>query len=174
MKDNYEVSEISLEDATLIIQKEHYLKQIYGLDYPWPGGLLHRCYGLFNKGDLVGAVQFCSYRKNERWHIPFHKQFYGCHTETCEGFYEIARLAVAPQDEHNITSWFLSRAIKLLNPKVVVTSSDAEFHEGKIYSAINFDYYGLQYDRDWYEPDKPFHVYLKIYDKNIQCEWEKT
>ena len=150
-----------------------YLLEIYGLDYPWPSGLFHHCYGLFNKGNLVGAVQFCSYLKNQEWHIPFHKQFFGCHTETCEGFYELARLAVEPQDEHNITSWFVSRAIKLLNPKVIVTVAE-EDKGGTIYKATNFDYYGLKYDRDYYELEKPFHVYLKIYDKNIECEWKKT
>ena len=124
-------------------------------------------------GKLVGASQFCSYRKNEHWHIPFHKEYFGCYTDTCEGFYELARLAVEPQDEHNITSWFLSRAIKLLNPKVLVTAAE-EDKGGTIYKATNFEYYGLKYDRDWYEPDKPFHTYLKIFDKSIQCEWKKT
>tara|TARA_B100000085_G_scaffold190807_1_gene174771 strand:+ start:713 stop:1234 length:522 start_codon:yes stop_codon:yes gene_type:complete len=173
MKEDYEVSEISLEDTALIIQNTNDKEDIYGLDYPWAGGLRHYCYGLFNKDKLVGAVQFCSYHKNQQWHIPFHQQHYGCHTETCEGFYELARLGVLPQDEHNITGWFLSRAMKLLNPKVVVTVAEEE-KGGTIYKATNFDYYGLMTDRDWYEPERPFHVYLKIFDKNIQCEWKKT
>jgi hypothetical protein len=173
MKLDYEVSEISLEDARPIIQNNNDKEDIYGLDYPWPNGLFHNCYGLFYKDKLVGASQFCSYLKNEHWHIPFHKEYFGCYTDTCEGFYELARLAVEPQDEHNITSWFLSRAIKLLDPKVLVTAAE-EDKGGTIYKATNFEYYGLKYDRDYYEPDKPFHVYLKIYDKNIECEWKKT
>ena len=48
MKLDYEVSEISLEDATSIIQKEHYLKEIYGLDYPWPSGLFQSQTGIFH------------------------------------------------------------------------------------------------------------------------------
>ena len=173
MKDNYEVSEISLDDARPIVQRNNRKEDIYGLDYPWQGGLLHNCYGLFHEGKLVGASQFCSYRKNKQWHVPFHKEYFGCHHDTYEGFYELARLAVDPLDEHNITSWFLSRAIKLLNPKVLVTAAE-EDKGGTIYKATNFDYYGLMYDRDWYEPEKPFHVYLKIFDKNIECWWEKT
>ena len=174
MKENYEVSEISLEDARPIIQNNNDKEDIYGLDYPWPNTLLHNFYGLFDKGNLVGAVQFCSYRYNP---TPMFKKFmieiFGCYTDTCEGFYELTRLAVEPHDEHNITSWFLSRAIKLLNPKVIVTVAEEE-KGGTIYKATNFDYYGIKYDRDFYEQDRPFHVYQKIYDKNIQCEWEKT
>lgn len=174
MKNNYEVSEISLEDAESLIQKEHYLKDIYGKDHPYPQSIIHDCFGLFNQNKLVGAVQFCSYvpSPNPRYH-EWVKDFFGCHTDTCEGFYEIARLAVEPQDEHNITSWFLSRAIKLLNPKVLVTSADAEFYDGTIYSATNFDYYGEMHNRDFYYPDKPHHVYLKIFDENIKCEWKR-
>ena len=106
MKNNYEVSEISLEDTESLIQKEHYLKDIYGKDHPYPQSIIHDCFGLFNQNKLVGAVQFCSYvpSPNPRYH-EWVKDFFGCHTDTCEGFYEIARLAVEPQDEHNITSY---------------------------------------------------------------------
>ena len=90
MKDNYEVSEISLEDARPIIQKNNRKEDIYGLDYPWQGGLFHNCYGLFHEGKLVGASQFCSYRKNRQWHVPFHKEYFGCHHDTYEGFNELA------------------------------------------------------------------------------------
>ena len=173
MKDNYEVSEISLDDARPIIQRNNSKEDIYGLDYPWQGGLFHNCYGLFHEGKLVGASQFCSYRKNKQWFKKFMIEIFGCYTDTCEGFYELTRLAVEPHDEHNITSWFLSRAIKLLNPKVIVTVAEEE-KGGTIYKATNFDYYGIKYNRDFYEQDRPFHVYQKIYDKNIQCEWEKT
>ena len=75
MKDNYEVSEISLDDARPIVQRNNRKEDIYGLDYPWQGGLFHNCYGLFHEGKLVGASQFCSYRKNKQWHVPFHKGF---------------------------------------------------------------------------------------------------
>ena len=170
MKLDYEVSEISLEDARPVIQNNNDKEDIFGINYP--DEMSHHCYGLFNKNKLVGAVQFVHHQKHRHQRI-FHKEHYGCYTDTCEGFYELARLAVEPQDEHNITSWFVSRAIKLLNPKVIVTVAE-EDKGGTIYKATNFDYYGLKYDRDYYELEKPFHVYLKIYDKNIECEWKKT
>ena len=170
MKLDYEVSEISLEDARPVIQNNNDKEDIFGIDYA--DEVSHHCYGLFNKTKIVGAVQFVHHQKYKHQRV-FHKEHYGCYTDTCEGFYELARLAVEPQDEHNITSWFVSRAIKLLNPKVIVTVAE-EDKGGTIYKATNFEYYGLKYDRDWYEPEKPFHTYLKIFDKNIQCEWKKT
>lgn len=174
MKLDYEVCEISFEDARPIIQNNNDKEDIYGLDHPYPQSIIHDCYGLLNNNQLVGAAQFCSYVQspNPKYH-EWVKEYFGCHTDTCEGFYELARLAVEPQDEHNITSWFLSRAIKLLNPKVLLTVAE-EDKGGTIYKATNFDYYGLQYNRDFYEPDKPFHTYLKIFDKSIECEWKKT
>ena len=178
MKDEYVVSEISLDDARPIIQNNNDKEDIFV--YRWGGldGLIHKCYGLYYVGnislrvnELVGAVQFVAYQKG-RMQKAFHDEHFGCYTDTCEGFYELARLAVEPTDEHNITSWFVSRAIKLLNPKVLVTVAE-EHKGGTIYKATNFDYYGLHYERDYYEMDKPFHVYLKIYDKNIECKWRK-
>ena len=44
MKDDYEVSEITLEDAESLIQKEHYLKELHGKKNVWTK---HKCYGLF-------------------------------------------------------------------------------------------------------------------------------
>ena len=177
MKDDYEVSEITLEDAESLIQKEHYLKELHGTKFPWT---THKFYGLFKKNDLVGAVQYCSYNfgnDNPR----FHQQHYGCHTEDCEGFWEIARLAVSPLKEHNITSWFLSRTMKLITSqppfgagaKCIVSVADDRMHQGTIYAAANFDYYGLQTNRVVGLEEYEFHVYGKTYDKNLVIDFNK-
>ena len=100
MKLDYEVSEISLEDARPVIQNNNDKEDIFGIKYP--DEMSHHCYGLFNKNKLVGAVQFVHHQKHRHQRI-FHKEHYGCYTDTCEGFYELARLAVEPQDEHNLS-----------------------------------------------------------------------
>ena len=175
MKEDYVISEISLEDTQSFMQSEHYLEDIFGKKSQW---ITHKCYGLFqrspefNHDKLVGAVQYCSYNFGGDNKI-FHQEHYGCHTEDCEGFWEIARLAVSPLDEHNITSWFLSRTIKMINAKVIVTVADKKLHEGTIYSATNFDYYGWMQNRVYGDEVSAYHVYLKTFDKNIECEWEK-
>lgn len=62
----------------------------------------------------------------------------------------------------------------MLKPKYVVTMADNRMHDGTIYAAVGFDYYGLMNDR--YVPgleDVEFHVFTKSYDPSIKCVWEK-
>jgi len=168
MKDNYEVSEISLEDAESLIKREHSLQ---GLSYH-PNASEYKFYGLFYKSRLVGATQYTSYDFG-RFNKVMHDELFGCHTEDCKGFWSLCRLAVSPLEEHNITSWFLSRTMKMVDAKVIVTAAE-EDQEGTIYSATNFDYYGKMYERDYSAMEKQMHVYLKIYDKNLHSKWKKT
>tara|TARA_B100001173_G_scaffold23409_1_gene18563 strand:+ start:8944 stop:9489 length:546 start_codon:yes stop_codon:yes gene_type:complete len=170
MKEDYEVSEISLEDAESLIQQEHYLEGVHGKTLPWTG---HKCYGLFYKNKLVGAVQYCSYDFGSIDNPIFHERHFGCYTEDCKGFWEIARLAVASLDEHNITSWFLSRTLKMIDAKCVVSVADDRMHQGTIYAATNFEYYGLQKDRVLGLEDYEFHVYAKSYDKDLVIDFSE-
>jgi len=170
MKDEYVVSEINLEDAESLIQKEHYLQGIHGKKLPWTG---HKCYGLYYVGnislrvnELVGAVQYCSYDFGGDNQL-FHHRHFGCYTEDCKGFWEIARLAVVPSNEHNLTSWFLSRTLKMIDAKCVISVADDSMHQGTIYAATNFDYYGLQKNRVLGLEEQEFHVYMKIYDEDL-------
>ena len=116
MKQDYEVSEISLEDAESLIQREHPRQ---GLIYH-PNTSEFKFYGLFYKSKLVGATQYTSYDFG-RFNKVMHNEMFGCHTEDCEGFWSLCRLAVSPLEEHNITSWFLSRTMKMLDAKIIVT-----------------------------------------------------
>jgi len=72
---------------------------------------------------------------------------------------ELNRLCVEC-DKKNITSWFVSRCIKMLpKPMCIVSYADtAQGHIGKIYQACNFVYTGLS-DRhiEWYIEDSNKH-----------------
>ena len=166
MKNQYQVKQTSLDDAESLIKKEHYLRDIFGKYEEYVG---HKFYGLFKENDLVGVVQFCCYELEKENSI----RHFGFVSDTYEGCWEICRLAVKPQDEHNITSWFLSRAIKMLNPKFIITCADPRMHDGTIYAAINFDYYGLMRERVNGMWNNEFHVFAKSYDDTIKCEWTK-
>ncbi len=57
---------------------------------------------------------------------------------------ELNRLWVDDECPPNTESWFVSRALKLLPPRIVVSYADtAHGHEGYIYRALNFRYAGL-------------------------------
>ena len=122
MKQDYEVSEISLEDAESLIQREHPRQ---GLIYH-PNTSEFKFYGLFYKSKLVGATQYTSYDFG-RFNKVMHNEMFGCHTEDCEGFWSLCRLAVSPLEEHNITSWFLSRTMKMLDAKICRRTSERNY-----------------------------------------------
>ena len=147
------------------IKRYHYLGNPY-MDAP-----TNKVYGLIYGEDVVGVVQF----SEGHCHPSFVPIYFGVDSPTT-GLWDITRLVVSPkhQGEHNITSWFLSRALKMLKPKYVVTMADNRMHDGTIYAAVGFDYYGLLKDRG--VPgleDVEFHVFTKSYDPSIKCVWEK-
>ena len=119
-----------------------------------------------------------------------------------QGLYELGRLALNPNYyEKNLTSWFLSRTIKLLRKdtevKAILSYANSEFHNGFIYQATNFKYCGLtskKYDfwilqedgtyikhqrgkikglKGEHRPRTRKHRYLLIYDKKLKCNWDE-
>jgi hypothetical protein len=170
MKSEFTIREISLNDAQQFIAKFHYLADIYG---KFLLGIRHKFYGLYRADELVGAVQYTAYDNWERQALANH---FGFIANQNLGHWEICRLAVAPIKEYNITSWFLSRTMKLLCESEIVegiiTVADARMHNGCIYAACNFDYYGLMKGRVSGMKDCHFHVFLKTYNGN-QCVWQK-
>ena len=102
--------------------------------------------------------------------------------------------------EHNLASWFVARAIKLLRQeedvRAILSYADNDFHEGTLYRASNFTYYGLSdaksdfwikqedgsykkhsrgkmkgLDGEW-RPRSRKHRFLKVYDKKLNCQWQ--
>lgn len=168
MKSDFTIDEIGYEDAKSIIVSNHYLGKIYDEH----DDVVHdyKYYGLFEKGNLTGAIQYTSYcqKKCDRKWLRF---YYGCDSHDYSKFYEISRLAVDSK-EYNITSWFVSRTMKMIDADYICTSTDSRMHDGTIYAACNMDYHGAMLERARGFEQIPFNVFSKIYRKDIIMDWE--
>jgi hypothetical protein len=138
MKIDYSIQEIDKKACADILLKYHYLKDI---SKGFKSGFN---FGLFKKDECVGVCIFTGFPVPE-----LSKGMLGLEREDQEGLFELSRLCVIPKiqtTEHNITSWFISRAIKLLcrttKVRVILSYADTDFHSGIIYRACNFSYYG--------------------------------
>ena len=172
VKSDFSVREIGYDECESIVSKHHYTGTVWKKDEMVEE---YRYHGLFHKETLIGATQyasFCEPKCDRKWL----QQYYGCHPiNGYRNFWELARLAVADCDEHNITSWFLSRSMKMLNADYICTVSDPRMHDGVIYSATNWTYHGKKKGREeWLDSMMiPFSVWSKIYNKDIEQYWEK-
>ena len=106
------------------------------------------------------------------------------------------------EEEYNITSWFVARCIRELRKqekvRALLSYADTDYHNGIIYRALSFDYYGLT------DPKKDFYIkqangrylkhsrgkikglegewrdrtrkhrYLKVFDKQLKPKWERV
>ena len=118
------------------------------------------------------------------------------------GFWELGRFAL--DNEHhgrNMASWFLSRCIKQLRKdtqvRALISYADSEIHNGGLYAAVNFKYYGLTapkkdfwvklddgtykkqsrggtkgVDGEW-RPRSRKHRYLLVFDKSLTVQWNQ-
>lgn len=125
---DYEVKRIECKTAKEYIKKHHYSHGCHNGPSP--------CYGLFDKGELIGVLMFatpCS--ENVR------KSVFG--DEYKDTVIELHRLHILDVTPKNAESWFIARCLKLLKKdrpqtKAVITFSDiTEGHEGTIYKATN-------------------------------------
>lgn len=124
---------------------------------------------------------------------------YGLPRNDQKGFFELSRFCIHPNIqsiEHNIATWFLSRAIKLLrkekNVRAILSYADSKYHSGIIYKAYGFKYYGLSAKKkDWKKFDSTIpnsrgckgdgewversqkHRYLITYDKSLTIKWNE-
>jgi hypothetical protein len=119
-----------------------------------------------------------------------------------EGFFELSRLCLIPKvqkEEHNLATWFLSQCIKSLRKqktvRAILSYADADFHNGTVYRAANFTYYGLSapkkdfwirnsdgsyqkhsrgsvrgLDGEWRDRSRK-HRFVLIYDKTLSIKW---
>jgi len=101
-------------------------------------------YGLFDDGKLVGVCIYTGFPVPELVYGMF-----GLDRDDQQGFYELSRLCISPQtqeSEHNIASWFISKTIKELrrnfSVRAILSYADDDHHNGIIYKASNFTYYG--------------------------------
>jgi len=190
-KTEFYIEPIGKKQAAEILLKYHYLKDIS------KGFKSGYNYGLFRAGELLGTIIFTGFPVPE-----LAKGMLGLERDQQEGLFELSRLCIHPdiqKTEHNITSWFVSRCVRALRKqtkvRVILSYADSDFHEGTIYKACNFTYYGLSdAKKDFWikQPDGNYikhsrgkikglegewrtrtqkHRYLLVFDKSLQVRW---
>jgi len=139
LKAGFSIQRVDKETCKNILLKYHYLKDIS------KGFKSGHNYGLFENDKCVGVIIFTGFPVPE-----LVKGMFGLQRNEQKGFFELSRLCLIPEiqsKEHNIASWFVSRAIKILrketNVRSILSYADSDFHSGTVYKACNFKYYGL-------------------------------
>jgi hypothetical protein len=192
LKNKYFIEKISRNTAKILLDEYHYLHE----DGNFRSGIN---FGLFeiNTKLLIGVIVFHTNSAKEGVKGCFNIDSY-----KLDGFYELGRLCINPhKHEKNITSYFLSGSIKLLrkiiNVSALLTYADSNYHQGYIYQACNFKYYGLtdqkkdffikqhdgtfkklqrgkckHLDGEWRDKSQK-HRYLIIYDCELKTIWKE-
>lgn len=190
----YSITEISHELAGEFLKRHHYLSQ-------QGNGFLGKVqYGLFDQySQFIGVVVFAGVSASE----TLVGAFAGFTKESDQtGFWELTRLAMDDKTKvPNLTSWFVSRCIKKLRHsyyvRAIISYADSQYHNGYIYQATNWKYYGLaQQKNDYFEilddgqerkvsrgtvkdkkgewrPRSRKHRYMLVYDKTLTVLWEE-
>ena len=126
---------------------------------------------------------------------------FGLERNQQDGLYELSRLCINPdtqKEEYNITSWFVSKCIRRFKKdatvRAIISYADSSRHNGTIYRACNFNYYGLtEPKKDFYYPDGTKHSrgsvkglegewkersrkhrYMLVYDKSLNVLWKPS
>jgi len=121
------VKRVERKDIRDFIETWHYSKNINGCiaDY---------CYALYDNGIMKGAMFFGRMAMANQW-----KRF----SDTPKNVIELRRLCCIDDTPKNTESYFIGKALKLLNSDwgngIVVSYADKEHgHSGVIYRATNF------------------------------------
>lgn len=193
MKNMYSITLCSKGEISSLLQKYHYLSKISrGFKTKFNVGLQY-------EEKIVGACVFTGFPVPE-----LAKGCFGLERHEQQGLWELSRFVLHPEHqakEHNLATWFMSRAIKELRKKesvrAILSYADRDEHSGVIYAASNFKYYGLSaVKKDFWikKSDGSFkkhqrgkvrgmegewrlrsqkHRFLLIFDKNLQCFWQE-
>jgi len=192
MKSEYSLRIITKADAKPILVQYHYLSNI---SKGFKSGIN---YGLIKDDRIVGVCIFTGFPVPELFVGMF-----GLPRNTKDGFYELSRLCLTDdvqKSEHNLASWFTAKCIKDLrnnnNVRAILSYADSGFHQGVVYQALGFSYYGKSaIKKDFFklESDGSYrkvsrgsvkglsgewrkrnqkHRYVKIYDKSLKMKWK--
>jgi hypothetical protein len=189
----YSITLCDKKDIFPLLKEHHYLSKISrGFKTKFNVGLQH-------KEKIVGACIFTGFPVPE-----LAKGCFGLERNEQEGLWELSRFVLHPEHqlkEHNLSTWFMSRAIKELKRKELVRAilsyADNDEHSGVIYAASNFKYYGLSsakkdfwikeqdgtfkkhsrgkikgVDGEW-RPRSQKHRFLLTFDKKLDCRWQE-
>lgn len=176
MKSEYIVDRVTKKSCESLLEHYHYLSDIS------KGFKSGYNYGLFKTNDFsplnVGGIRgVCIFTGLPVPEIA--KGAFGLERHEQQGLFELSRLCIHPdtqQREYNITSWFVSKAIKRLRSetevKAIISYADSDYHSGTIYRACNFKYCGLSdAKKDFYYADGTKHSRGKI--KGVEGEWRE-
>lgn len=120
------VQQISSQAANAVVIKRHYLHRKAPISF---------AYGLYKGPKLMGVVTFGTPPSR-------HLQMSACPSNPALVL-ELNRLWVDDALPNNTESWFVSRALKMLPARIVVSYADPKFgHMGYVYRALNFNYAG--------------------------------
>ena len=196
MKSDYTIDRVTKSEAADLLLRFHYLKDIS------KGFKSGYNYGLYKKNDFsplnIGGIQgVCIFTGLPVPEIA--KGAFGLERNEQQGLFELSRLCIHPntqQGEYNITSWFVSKAIKRLRKetevKAIISYADSDYHHGTIYRACNFRYCGLSEpkkdfyfadgtkhsrgsvkgcDGEWKDRSRK-HRYVMVFDKKLKLLWD--
>ena len=181
MKSDFYIDRVGKEEIKELLYTHHYLKDE---SKDFKSGFN---YGLFKRsewecplriGNCLGACIFTGLPVPEIAVGAF-----GLERNQQEGIYELSRLCIHPdvqKEEHNITSWFVSRYIKRFRKDArvscILSYADANHHLGTIYRACNFSYFGLTDKKSdfWIkQPDDSFIKHSRGSTKGVEGEWRE-
>jgi hypothetical protein len=195
-KENFNIIKVNKQEAKRILDEYHYLT---GISKGFKSGYN---YGIYDKKEkeVVGVIIFTNFPVPE-----LGKGMLGLERNDQEGLFELSRLCLIPRvqkEEHNLASWFVSKAIKELKKdtpvRVILSYADSKYHKGTVYRACNFRYYGLSAPKkDFYRKleDGTFvkqsrgktkgvegkwvdrtrkHRFLLVFDKKLVVKWKEV
>ena len=195
MKTDYTIDRVTKSEAADLLLRFHYLKDI---SKTFKSGYN---YGLYKNNEFcplnIGGIQgVCIFTGLPVPEIA--KGAFGLERHEQNGLFELSRLCIHPntqQSEYNITSWFVSKAIRRLRKETsvrgIISYADSDHHSGTIYRACNFRYCGLsEPKKDFYFADGTKHSrgsvkgsegewrdrsrkhrYVMIFDKTLELLW---
>ncbi len=114
------------KEARELAEKRHYMHRKPQVSY---------AFGLYQDGSVVGVVVYGTPASR-------HLQIGACPSDPSL-VTELNRVWVADHMPANTESWFISRTLKLIPPRIVVSYADTvQGHMGYMYRALNFRYAG--------------------------------
>lgn len=126
MGEGWSVSVIGKKTAAKLVVDHHYLHRRPSISFS---------YGLIVNDDVVGVVTLGTPASR-------HMQIGAC-PGTPEAVTELNRLWVHDDLPENSESWFVSRVLKQIPPRIVLSYADtSRGHAGYVYRALNFHYAG--------------------------------
>ena len=176
MKSDFYIDKVGKDEVKNLLYTHHYLKDESkdfksGYNY----GLYRNSFtDILRIGNCLGVCIFTGLPVPEIAVGAF-----GLNRNEQQGIFELSRLCIEPNtqsEEYNITSWFVSRAIRQFRKdtkvKAILSYADSDHHSGTIYRACNFKYYGLtDRKKDFYYSDGTKHSRGKV--KGSEGEWRE-